>query len=519
MTRLRELVGLAAVLAIAAILRLPDLATRAPWDADQGHDMLVLRAFVRDGVVPLLGPPTSIGEVHHGAAYYGLLAPAAWLTGGDSPFAVTLWIALLGIAAVGITVWLTRSMGGPVAGLAAGLAMAVSAASVEESTFIWNPNVVALTSGLAIGGALAAWSSGRPRWWLVAGLGAALTTQAHVLGIVLTPALAGLFVADVRRAADAGTRRRLAAVGLGALALAAATYLPLLAHEMSTGGAEIRALLAYIGSGAGGGDGTAADLPFRIAVVAARIVGWPLAGLITDAPAAVLAAVIAVTGVIAWRWSSPVRIERQAVRWMAVTIAWSAVGLAILAPSLATVIEGLPNDHYHAFADPLVFALVGLGAAAALRATGPTSHGGWPRTRVGTGAATIALVGLAAWNLATQPPSAAPGGSFADADAAGRRILETAAGRPLALRSLPAFKTDESLRYPLVRSGVTPVDETRAAVLVVICDPRFEPVLGRACGGPAEDASVSDAPSWGEPRLVARFTASARAVVSIYERP
>ena len=53
----------------------PALATRGMWDADQGHDMLVLRAFVRDGVVPLLGPPTSIGDVHHGAAL--LLPPVA----------------------------------------------------------------------------------------------------------------------------------------------------------------------------------------------------------------------------------------------------------------------------------------------------------------------------------------------------------------------------------------------------------------------------------------------------------
>ncbi len=65
------------LLALAALMRLPDLATRGTWDADQGHDMLVLRAFVRDGVVPLLGPPTSIGDFHHGAWYYFLLAPAA----------------------------------------------------------------------------------------------------------------------------------------------------------------------------------------------------------------------------------------------------------------------------------------------------------------------------------------------------------------------------------------------------------------------------------------------------------
>ena len=70
--------------------------------------MLVLRAFVRDGVVPLLGPPTSIGDFHHGAWYYYLLAPAAALTGGDSPLAVVALIALAGIAAVGVTWWLAR---------------------------------------------------------------------------------------------------------------------------------------------------------------------------------------------------------------------------------------------------------------------------------------------------------------------------------------------------------------------------------------------------------------------------
>jgi hypothetical protein len=33
-------------------LGLPDLATRGTWDGDQGHDMLMLRALVRDGIVP-----------------------------------------------------------------------------------------------------------------------------------------------------------------------------------------------------------------------------------------------------------------------------------------------------------------------------------------------------------------------------------------------------------------------------------------------------------------------------------
>ena len=34
---------------IAAVLRFVNLATRGTWDADQGHDMLVLRALVGAG--------------------------------------------------------------------------------------------------------------------------------------------------------------------------------------------------------------------------------------------------------------------------------------------------------------------------------------------------------------------------------------------------------------------------------------------------------------------------------------
>ena len=59
-----------------------------------------------------------------------------------------------------VTWWLARSIGGPVAGLVAGLAMAVSASAVDESTFIWNPNLIALSSSVALAGAWYAWTTG-----------------------------------------------------------------------------------------------------------------------------------------------------------------------------------------------------------------------------------------------------------------------------------------------------------------------------------------------------------------------
>ena len=195
--------ALPGLLLLAALLRLPDLATRGTWDGDQGHDLLVLRTLVRDGVVPLLGPPTSIGDVHHGAWYYYILSPAAALTGGDSPLAVVTLIAVAGIAAVGVVWWLARSIGGPVAGLVAGLVMATSTAAVDESTFIWNPNLIALSSAVALAGAWKAWSGGDRRWWLVAAIGTAVTMQCHVLGIALLPIIAG---ATDRRCAPTESR-------------------------------------------------------------------------------------------------------------------------------------------------------------------------------------------------------------------------------------------------------------------------------------------------------------------------
>ena len=70
----------------------------------------------------------------------------------------------------------------------AGLATAVSAAAIDESTFIWNPNLIALSSALALAGAWRAWTRRVDRrWWLLAAIGTAMTMQCHVLGVALLP--------------------------------------------------------------------------------------------------------------------------------------------------------------------------------------------------------------------------------------------------------------------------------------------------------------------------------------------
>ncbi len=516
-----ELLGYGAILILAAFLRLGNLAVRGTWDADQGHDMLVLRALVLDGRFPLLGPPTSIGDFHHGVLYYLLLAPAALLSRAD-PVAVETWIALGGVAAVAVTGWLARSMAGPIAGLVTALLLAVSASGVEESVFIWNPNLIALSSSIALAAAWHAWRSRRTRWWLVAGAAAVVTMHCHVLGVILTPVIGGLLAADLRRRRRTGDRIGSAAVrrvALGWLGLAVLSYIPLAFHEIGSNASELRAAIAFV---SGGGPASIA-LPARIPIVGLRVLGWPLTGLITAAPLATVLSTALVIGLAAWRgWlggslrgsgadaspalpgngpgpardARPADDERTAVRWLALGLLWTVVALAVGASSLATVVAGLPNDHYHAFADPMVIVLVAVGLAAV--ATLGTGSGGATAARV---VAAVAVVALAGWNLANQPPAVAPDGGWAAARSAAARVVAASAGRPIVLTSLPTFKSDEALRMPLasLNADVVPAGVRDA--------------IGTECGGPAEDALIGQA---GPATLADRFEAAPGRWISIY---
>ncbi len=489
------------VLALAATLRFRDLATRGAWDSDQGHDMLTWLAMVRDGTIPLLGPPTSIGDFHHGALYYYLLAPAAAIGGGESPLTVVAAIALAGTAAVAVTWWLARAIGGPVAGFIAGLLLAVSAAAIEGSTFIWNPNLIALSSAVTLACAWRARHGGRPRWWLAAAAGAAVTMQCHVLGVILLPIVVAFWATELRAQPAGPSRAAVLKAGAGGVVVIALSYVPLLANELTTGLGETRAIADYIRAG---GVESSLDPLTRLLVVALRTTAWPLVGLFIDAlPIAIGAAALVVAAAIvrSVRASPP---ELSGARWLSGGLAWSIIALTVGAASLTTVVRALPVDHYHAFVDPIVIVITGLGLAAAYR-----------RNVLGRAAAVIVTAGLVGWNLYVGPPPVATDGGYPAAMGAADRIVAVAGDRPLAVVGLPVFKPTDGLTYPLTIAGARLADPDAPALsgdtlIVVLCDDRFHEAIGAHCGGPAEDALAVGG------IVVDRFEAQPSRWVSIY---
>ncbi len=355
--------------------------------------------------------------------------------------------------------------------------------------------------------------------------------QCHVLGITLLPIVGALLVADVRRR-EASERRAVIRIGLAGLGLIALTFVPLVIHELTTGFSEVEAALAYFRSG---GDPPSEGPLVRFVLIEARVVTWPLVGLIVDGVTAAMVALVVVSAIAVWRSIAGSGDERTVARWLGLGLLWTAVALTFAAPSLATVIRGLPNDHYHAFADPMVFVLVGLGAAAlweGLRGATRPAALARPSELVATLAAgrTLAVVGvgvMVAWAVTHQPPAVHPDGGFPAAAAAAARIESSTGPGPIRLLAIPDFKSVESYAYPLVRGGRVlergevisegmVITEGAAPAepgsLVVICDSLFEVVIGAACGGPAEAAVVPA--DLGDP--IDRFEAAPGRWISTY---
>ena len=299
--------SLLAVVGVAALLRLPGIEARGRFDADQGHDMLTLVAFTRDGVVPLLGPKTSVGEFHHGA-YYFLLAPAAAVSNGD-PVAVTAFIALLGDRrGRAHVVARPRAIGGPLAGRSPGSCSRSRRPAIESrrSSGTQSDRFFAVLS-LAAAWRAPAGTGGGPAWWWAVALGApGRCVQLHVLGSSSCIAIVALALLELRRdaACGAGHARRLGIVACFPAADRATS---------SRTGSSRRAVLDY----------RAGDAAHRALarsarrVRALRVVGWPLVGLVTDIPMVVAILLAVVIGLIAVGLGAPAgREARPAIRWL-----------------------------------------------------------------------------------------------------------------------------------------------------------------------------------------------------------
>lgn len=181
-----ELLILLGILILAAFLRLYRINEYMTFLGDEGRDAIVIKKILTEFDLPLLGPPTSIGNMYLGPLYYYMMSVAmtfSWL----NPVAAAVMVALIGTATVLLIYYLAREWFGRGAAIIASLLYALSPVNIIYSRSSWNPNPAPFFTLLAVLGFYLANKKRDYRWLILTGAAVAFASQMHYLALILIP--------------------------------------------------------------------------------------------------------------------------------------------------------------------------------------------------------------------------------------------------------------------------------------------------------------------------------------------
>src|SRR3989344_5873956 len=137
------------VLALAAFLRFYRLSEYMTFLGDEGRDTIVIKKILVDHHFPLIGPPTSVGNIYLGPLYYYMMAiPMAIFY--LNPVAAAGMNAFLGVLTVALIYYLGKTWFNRQAGLIAAYLYAISPVTIIYSRSSWNPNPTPFFALIAI---------------------------------------------------------------------------------------------------------------------------------------------------------------------------------------------------------------------------------------------------------------------------------------------------------------------------------------------------------------------------------
>lgn len=180
------------VILLASFFRLYKIDQYMIFLGDEGRDALIIKNMLTELHFPLIGPPTSVGNIYLGPLYYYLMF-ASMVPFSLSPVAASVMVAFFGIATVGLVYYLGKIWFGRKAGLISSFLYAISPINIMYSTFSWNPNPMPFFALVAFLGLFKAHKSGNFLWLILTGVSLAISLQLHYLGLILIPAIGVLW--------------------------------------------------------------------------------------------------------------------------------------------------------------------------------------------------------------------------------------------------------------------------------------------------------------------------------------
>ena len=201
------------ILFAGAFFRLYKIGDYMTFLGDEGRDAIIVRRFLVEFDLMLIGPRTSIGDMYLGPLYYYLIAPAL-LMANLSPVGPSVMVAIIGVATIFLVfhvanVWFAKPKNEfpgytpSSAGWIAAFLFAISPVVIIYSRSSWNPNVMPFFSLLVVYSVWKVWYKGQYKWMIVTAICFAFILQSHYLGLILIPVIAlFLFLKYISARAD-----------------------------------------------------------------------------------------------------------------------------------------------------------------------------------------------------------------------------------------------------------------------------------------------------------------------------
>ncbi|MCL4366966.1 glycosyltransferase family 39 protein [Patescibacteria group bacterium] len=186
------------LLVLAAFLRFYKLADYMNFLGDEGRDALIVKDILVGHHIPLLGPPTSVGNVYLGPLYYYMMAVAmgiVWL----NPVAAAGMVALIGVLTIFLIYYLAKRWFGIVPASLTAFLYTVSPITITASRSSWNPNPAPFFTLLAFLTLDQARKSKNFIWFGLAGVFMAAAAQMHYLALILIPIFGCLWIYELVR--------------------------------------------------------------------------------------------------------------------------------------------------------------------------------------------------------------------------------------------------------------------------------------------------------------------------------
>jgi len=194
-----EFILLIIILLVASFMRLYRIGEYMTFLGDEGRDVIIVRRFLTEGDIFLIGPGTSIGNMYLGPMYYYMMAPAL-LIANFSPIGPSIQIALLGIFTTWFVWWVAREWFPNeknkihFSALAAAFLYAIAPTVVIYARSSWNPNIMPFFALLCVYSLWKVIRTTNYKWLWVLGFSFAAVLQSHYLGLILIPLLGSMWL-------------------------------------------------------------------------------------------------------------------------------------------------------------------------------------------------------------------------------------------------------------------------------------------------------------------------------------